>query len=256
MNEYNNYCIVCNKYSNGKPQCKSCWQESQNFYAELEKTPKYTKYWNSLNSLLKTTILTAQKEPNNDNKQKFCNKLIAIGFLANDYFIDGDETLDDIYDEVKNLNTDFIYNNTYEVQTLDIETNDFRKQNPANIYCQDGHYVRSKEERAIDDYLYKDAQLLHAYEPKFRLTPSEQKICLQAGKEFEFFYPDFYTPKYNLYIEFFGKNDEQYNLKTDLKIKIYTERKDINFNYLTYKDSNILLEKLEDILEFYKHKYK
>lgn len=42
----------------------------------------------------------------------------------------------------------------------------------------------------------------------------------------------------------------------ELKIKIFSSRKNINFRYLTYNDSNILLEKLEDILEFYKQKIK
>ena len=63
----------------------------------------------------------------------------------------------------------------------DTETNDkgFRDRFPANIRALDGHAVRSKAERIIDDYLYT-SQIVHAYERK---VPIEEEL-----------YCDFYIP--------------------------------------------------------------
>ena len=249
MTEYKS-CIVCGKNSNGKPQCKDCWNISQEVSINLDYDYDIDIFDIKEMKIAFNEKLKAIKKANTiKNRQLLYNELIGIGFA---YPID-DSFQKKAYKEITKLNNELP---AIAESANENTTNDYRKQNPANIYCQDGHYVRSKEERAIDDYLYKEAKLLHAYEPKFRLTQQEQSICKKYGQEYEYFYPDFYIPQYNLYIEFFGKNDEFYNKKMDLKIKIFSSRNDINFKYLTYNDSNILLEKLEDILQLYKQKYK
>lgn len=264
-------CPICRERK-GNPVCKWCNINLKEYRSILDKKINPANFnfndfynyvynqalkeeiWNRKIDLAKLLVSIAQFIQNDDlisdafNKTKYIydTTTILIGdFGDNERFID------------KVIN-DYLSKINYQKQVIEIHkvNIDFRKQNPANILCQDGHYVRSKEERAIDDYLYQTAKLLHAYEPKFRLTPEEQETCKQTGKEFEYFYPDFYIPDYNLYIEFFGRNEEKYNLKTDLKIKIYSNRKNINFAYLNYNDSNILLEKLEDILENFKNKTK
>ena len=197
MTEYKS-CIICGKNSNGKPQCKECWSISQQYSDDLNDDYKIDTYDDEdIKKIFNKTLNDIRKTKNLEKRHFLCNELIGIGFAYpfDDYF------QNKAYKEITKLNNDLTTLDENEL-TDENATNDYRKQNPANIYCQDGHYVRSKEERAIDDYLYKDARLLHAYEPKF------------------------------------------------------SSRKNINFRYLTYNDSNILLEKLEDILEFYKQKIK
>lgn len=261
MSDYNKYCIICGTYSKGKPQCHNCYTNTVLYEQEIEDDDNIKKNSLNLQDLFIKTINEIYFQDNAFNAQDFCCKLIAIGFLEKEYNDNSNllnlayTTLQDIRERLEISDNKSLFNRNEEEQNNN-EVNDFRKEFPTDIYCQDGHYVRSKEERAIDDYRYQTAKLLHAYEPKFRLTPEEQAMCKNAGKEFEYFYPDFYIPKYNLYLEFFGRNEEKYNLKTDLKIKIYSNRKNINFAYLNYNDSNILLEKLEDILENFKNRIK
>lgn len=259
---YYKICPICHKYK-GTPICKWC-NIKLNFINNIlnkeihSKDFKFENFYNyTFEKSKKEKILGKQHQlflllvciANRINEDFTKDAYQKIDYIIKKHYADIAEYLD-----TNKFINDFI---TDYISKTNIENshsqNDYRKQFPADILCQDGHYVRSKEERAIDDYLYQTAKLLHAYEPKFRLTPEEQAICKKTGKEFEFFYPDFYIPEFNLYIEFFGKNEEKYNLKTDLKIKIYKSRKNINFAYLTYNDSNILLEKLEDILDNFRN---
>jgi len=64
----------------------------------------------------------------------------------------------------------------------------FRQKFEAKYRTADGHYVRSKQEMLIDNWLYMTG-LVHAYERKL---PIEQEV-----------YSDFYLPKGQIYIEFF-----------------------------------------------------
>lgn len=265
MDKFNKYCIVCGQYSQGKPQCIDCWTASQDYANNLNKSHSYNLKWESLEYLFNQTVKKIKKliNQNKEISTSLCNQLIGIGFFENDYYFDANsKLLKKAYEEIETYNKNQENNKKYkndndnavEDNTIitDTETIDFRKQFPADIHCNDGHYVRSKDERAIDDHLFSVAKLCHAYEPKFRLDKKEQEICKKAGKDYKCFYPDFYIPEYNLYIEYFGLNDEEHNQKKELKIKIMSNRKDINFRYLTYKDQNILIDKLEDILEEFK----
>ena len=51
---------------------------------------------------------------------------------------------------------------------LSNEDEDFRNRNPANFTTEDGHRVRSKDEKIIDDWLYRH-KVPHAYEPIIQL---------------------------------------------------------------------------------------
>lgn len=257
---YNN-CISCGTISNGKPQCFECWCKSISYIEDEELYETlFTKeeYINEYNRLLKI----AKNSKNKEKTQENCINLIGLALFSKNCYIKGivknsEIIINDTYSKVENiLNKQVTTKTTLQPidENIDNEIQDFRKEFPTDIHCQDGHYVRSKDERTIDDYLYNEAKLLHAYEPKFRLTEEEKKICIKAGFEYEYFLPDFYIPKYNLYLEFFGKDDEQYTKKMNLKINILSNRKNINFRYITYKDGNLLIEKLEDILEEFKNK--
>lgn len=72
---------------------------------------------------------------------------------------------------------------------------------------EDGHLVRSEAEVIIDNWLYHN-NIVHAYE--WRL-PSEEEV-----------YCDFYLPKYNVYIEYWGVKDyPKYEERKRKKLEIY-----------------------------------
>ena len=112
---------------------------------------------------------------------------------------------------------------------------DVRTTWPAPYRCDDGHYVRSKSETLIDNWLYHH-RLAHAYEKK---VPGEGKL------------PDFYIPVANCYLEHWGRDDAKYLANRDEKRRIYLER-GIRLVQLTEKDvenlDDALLEKLTPLL--------
>ncbi len=97
---------------------------------------------------------------------------------------------------------------------------DYRTQYPLTYRCSDGHFVRSKAEREIDNFLFTH-DITHVYEYHYLAA---------EGKEY---FPDFYIPKYNLIIEYFGLNKENYLKTKSEKIETYSEDKRYNFEYLT-----------------------
>jgi len=104
---------------------------------------------------------------------------------------------------------------TEEVQNTTQNTNDskinkIRKPTDNLIRTMDGHYVRSKSEAIIDDWLYMN-EIIHSYEKRL---PAEQDL-----------FCDFYLPKGNIYIEHWGLDTEQYQAKKKHKKTIYAEYK-------------------------------
>lgn len=122
-----------------------------------------------------------------------------------------------------------------EVKETTTESKDFRKRFPAELRCKSGIYVRSKSERDIIDFFF-DNRIKCEYERSYKSPINNQS-----------FSADFYLPDHNLYIEYFGMDDEKYNEKKDLKIRTYKLDKNINFEYLTYEDDNLIYDKLREI---------
>ena len=107
---------------------------------------------------------------------------------------------------------------------------DFRSKFPANFRTLDGHFVRSKAEVIIDNYLYQN-QIIHAYERK---VPIEEEL-----------YCDFYIPAgKKVYIEYWGlEEDKKYANRKEVKIDLY---KKSELNLIELRDSDI--SNLDDIL--------
>ena len=82
---------------------------------------------------------------------------------------------------------------------------DFRMRYPANFRTDDGHYVRSKAELLIDNWLYKN-DLAHEYEKEI---PNELMMC------------DFYLPDSDVYIEFWGGGTLDYETRKKTKLQSY-----------------------------------
>jgi hypothetical protein len=97
---------------------------------------------------------------------------------------------------------------------IDSESKDIRQKWVANNLCDDGHYVRSISEMVIDNWLYNNGYL-HAYEKKVFMAsnPDETVLC------------DFYLPEGNVYLEFWGKDDDSYNMRRARKLKLYNDNR-------------------------------
>ncbi|MCK4842243.1 MAG: glycerol kinase [Methylococcales bacterium] len=105
----------------------------------------------------------------------------------------------------------------------------FRHKFEAKHRSTDGHFVRSKAEMLIDNWLYM-AEIVHAYERKL---PIEEDV-----------YCDFYIPTGKVYIEFWGyDNDEKYLARKQKKQAIYQK---YNFNLIELTDEEVL--NLDDVL--------
>ncbi|BCL40248.1 hypothetical protein NSMS1_66950 (plasmid) [Nostoc sp. MS1] len=152
------------------------------------------------------------------------------------------------YDNKKNnyyvLWSEEILNNQIFLDTFrraslqDTETNsngdnsklEFREKFHAGSYrTTDGHWVRSKAELAIDNWLYM-ASLVHAYERKL---PIEEEV-----------YCDFYIPSGRVYIEYWGYEDNpEYLYRKQEKQHIYQK---YEFNLIELTDEHI--KNLDDLL--------
>ncbi len=103
-----------------------------------------------------------------------------------------------------------------------IISDNFREKFPATFRTKDGHMVRSRAEVIIDNALY-DYKLAHAYERKL---PIEEDL-----------YSDFFIPSENVYIEFWGmEEDPKYAERKKAKIEIY---KKYDFKLIELNDSDI-----------------
>ena len=95
--------------------------------------------------------------------------------------------------------------------------------------AMDGHWVRSKAEGLIDNWLYMSG-IAHAYE---RLLPVEEEL-----------YCDFYIPSGKVYIEYWGiENDPKYKARKAAKKEIYTK---YGFSLIELNDEHV--QNLDDYL--------
>ncbi|MCK5715877.1 MAG: hypothetical protein KAH77_00190 [Thiomargarita sp.] len=105
----------------------------------------------------------------------------------------------------------------------------FREKFEAQHRSADGHFVRSKAEMLIDNWLYM-AEIVHAYERKL---PIEEDV-----------YSDFYIPTGKVYIEYWGyDNESKYLARKKTKIAIY---KKYSFNLIELQDKEV--QNLDDHL--------
>ncbi len=109
-----------------------------------------------------------------------------------------------------------------------------RQKYPPHIKTLDGHYVRSKAEMLIDNFLYING-IVHAYERK--LPIEEIAFC-------DFYIPSGKDRPHAVYIEFWGlENEEKYLARKKIKGEIY---KKYNFPLIEIVDDEI--NNLEEIL--------
>ena len=86
---------------------------------------------------------------------------------------------------------------------------DFRLRWPAEYRCEDGHYVRSKNEAIVDNWLYSHS-ICHAYEKAVFDQQTGATLC-----------SDFFIPGKGLYVEVWGMSDERYEARRAEKAAVY-----------------------------------
>lgn len=117
----------------------------------------------------------------------------------------------------------------YNPSEIEKEDKSFRDKFKATIRAEDGHMVRSRAEKMIDDWLYHKG-IVHAYE---RRVPIEEEV-----------YCDFFIPiGQKVWIEFWGLKEEKYLKRKELKKQFY-KKHNKHLIELTNKD----IENLDDIL--------
>lgn len=105
----------------------------------------------------------------------------------------------------------------------------FREKFTPTHRATDGHWVRSRAEMLIDNWLYMSG-IVHAYE---RRLPIEEEV-----------YCDFYIPDGKVYIEYWGmEKDPKYAERKNKKIEIYQKN---HLDLIEITDS--LLKNLDDYL--------
>lgn len=120
-------------------------------------------------------------------------------------------------------------------ETHNIGSNTRKYKDEIEYRCQDGHWVKSKSERDIDNYLYNH-NIRHAYE---NTLYTDEDIPI---------HPDFYLPDQNAYIEHwgYGKEKKGYTL-TKIKKLLYYRRSGLTV-ICTYENTDA--EDIESALDY------
>ncbi|WP_045455953.1 glycerol kinase [Vibrio campbellii] len=116
-----------------------------------------------------------------------------------------------------------------ESHSTDKSLSSFRQKFEAKHRTLDGHYVRSKGELLIDNWLYL-AGVVHAYE---RQLPIDQDVT-----------SDFYLPGGKVYLQFWGSDSGEMLEAEREKIRAVYEQH--NFNLIEVEPSE--LDKLDEVL--------
>lgn len=221
-------CVICNEKTKGYAFCRNCWNQ----HTEEE-----------LISILNRTseVKTDEKEagdpvaPAVEN-----NKIITINESNKAKCITCGKQTDGLlfcascYHKYKSKQLLFRITNCSNVELLEEEYE-------GRYTCKDGHVVKSKSERDIDNYLFEHG-ISHAYERELPYGASEKEVIR----------PDFYLPNYlgegkHVYIEHWGYNENniQYTKTKKFKIAIY---KDLKITLVcTYEKTDV--DKIDAVLD-------
>lgn len=231
-NEINTTCLDCGKETfGGYLFCKICYQNIKNIrnnFNHNRSEKNLQNHYFELRDKIKST----------DDQEDFIENAKLMFALAEELqnIYDNDYLIERVENDLKLLSKQF-QNKNKEMKDKKIaeefNDKDFREKWPREYQCEDGHYVRSLSEQSIDNWLYNNGYL-HAYEKSVYMPTQPNAIVLS----------DFYLPKGNVYIEFWGiEDDEKYAKRKDIKNKLYEEN-NINKIDLTQQD----IKRLNDIM--------
>lgn len=245
-------CIICNRYAKNEHFfCKECYRKVSEMYDDM--CDDYDNEYQIKNEYFSIKRLCIN---NNLSKSKLNYNLKKIYNLADIYFyiFDSNYLIDRIEDDINDIinqqlenDLEDINDNYNELENYheksnnnSFDDNDYRKQWPNNIQCEDGHYVRSKAEKIIDDWLYHH-DIVHAYEKSVYMKTNPSDVVLS----------DFYIPKIDVYIEYWGlKNNQDYENRKRYKIYLYEQN---NYKRIDLDETHI--NRIDDVLPRFLGKY-
>ncbi len=239
-------CPICGEFIARKiPFCAKCYKGIKVFYKDITHLNNIYQakeyYYN-----LKNSIFWINKM---EYAQDACKKLYAIAMIMDDFANLNQEEIaikDITYlltkkkeyldnKDKQNEKTKQIIENDDLNQVSD-EIADYRRMYPATIRCEDGHYVRSNNEKVIDDRLYRK-RVFHEYETRYKALDGQS------------YYPDFYLPDADVFIEYFGVSESKE--KNEKKKKLFMQDKKHNFEFIPQENIGILDDTIDDIIEKY-----
>lgn len=262
-------CLICGakaKYD----LCYNCFVEKNKIKTELEGSTNSLEDTKDYYNNLKYNIFKLKKM---DYAKTACLKLLALGEVLEQQYgqkgyvqkskNDAEELLKKkkAYLELlknkkedekeESLESETLNDQVKEEQQGTDEILDYRRVYPMTYRCKDGHYVRSKAERIIDDILFEN-QILHVYEKRVVNEENDEQ-----------YYPDFYLPfegnpfgkAKGIYIEFFGLEDNEKYMRTEKKKVAYYKSK--GFDVIEIRDKNIgnIEDYLQDQIRLVNRKY-
>lgn len=214
-------CQICGNYSSYYPLCKDCFKLKDS--GEVSKCESCASWFKGKDSscpqcqsehqaATKKTILSIYEEVLSkawddgiltDDEKKLLHSLRTHLKISEEEHAELEKP---IRESVEGLNR-FVK----EAQKTENELeNDFRKKFPPKYRTKDGHFVRSKDERWIDDWLY-DHKIPHSYEDKLLGTNIYCDFFLPFGK--------------GIYVEYWGLEERaDYSKRMNQKIKFYDEK--------------------------------
>lgn len=248
-------CIICEEESK-YDLCKKCYEEMNNIKNQLEDFIWYLDATKNHYYEIKSKIYYLK---NMEYVRYNCLKLIALSEFIENYFdqigfiekakkevieliykkkkylgLINESDEDKIKEDINSKDNESIFINNEELE------DDYRNKFVSPYRCKDGHYVKSKAERIIDDYFFL-ARIIHVY---------EQAVYNEENNET--YYPDFYLPyegksegeNKGIYIEYFGLDNDEYSKKAKKKMKFYKSKK---FDFIEIRECN--MSNLEDYLD-------
>ena len=194
-------CVICGKPSGMYPLCRE--------HLQMKAEGKVVKCedcgaWHYVNEVCECQRQETEDVILNTSSDTEC---IICRKPSNGYWF-----CKDCYRLYKNKEIHLRIKNCSEVDLLD--------DSYEGVYiCADGHIVKSKSERDIDNYLFYH-DIFHVYEKAFPIDDNPEHDL----------HPDFYLPKLDVYIEHWGYDES--NVK-------YTEAK--KYKLQKYKEAGITL---------------
>lgn len=226
-------CVVCGAESGDTPLCPICYKNYKRYYdfnENLNYCNKNIKF--AMLKLFAHFDLLEEKELDSDKSSFLIDfaKMIRPIVEDEDFLHKKQEKV--LIEELQKENEKLKKVMQKQISENEDDILDPRKKWPTKYRCSDGHYVRSRAELLIDNWLF-DKRIIHIYERQVTFASNEKFLC------------DFYLPDFNAYVEFWGKTDDYYVKRRNIKTSLYKTLENVKLIELDDK----ALENLDDILE-------
>lgn len=216
-------CVLCGDITDGYAFCKSCWSTHSNeellailneedYESKNDEIDNFDNNDEDDKSFKQDPLVISSDFLSERNNIVTINQNSKAKCITCGKHTDGLLFCSSCYHKYKDKELLFRITNCSNVELLD-------EDYEGRYTCKDGHIVKSKSERDIDNYLFEHG-ISHAYERELPYGANEKDVL----------HPDFYLPNYlgegkHVYIEHWGYNENniQYTKTKKFKMPIYTK---------------------------------